>query len=58
MAAQFAADHGCYAQVYAGDSFFYSMKGAYAEAYARSSRLHGVYVGIWCSILPGPPPRC
>ena len=57
MAAQFAADHGCYAHVYAGDSFFYSMKGAYAEAYAQSSRLRGVYVGDLVQFITTPTPK-
>ena len=57
MAAQFAADHGCYAHVYAGDSFFYSMKGAYAEAYAQSSRLRGVYVGDLVQYIARPTPK-
>ncbi|MGN0778365.1 MAG: Cof-type HAD-IIB family hydrolase [Aristaeellaceae bacterium] len=57
MAAQFAAEHGCYAQVYAGDSFYYSMKGEHAEAYARSSRLHGVYVGDLVQFITSPTPK-
>lgn len=43
--AAFARDHGLYAQTYAGDSFFYSQEGKYAEMYAASSLLNGVYVG-------------
>lgn len=57
MAAQFAADHGCYAQVYAGDSFFYSMHSDYAAEYARSSRLHGVYVGDLVQYIDRPTPK-
>ncbi|MGN0745634.1 MAG: Cof-type HAD-IIB family hydrolase [Aristaeellaceae bacterium] len=57
MVAGFAAEHGCYAQVYDGDSFFYSMKGAYADAYARSSRLRGVYVGNLVQYIAQPTPK-
>ena len=56
-AARFAAEHGCYAQVYEGDSFFYSMEGAYAEAYAQSSRLRGVYAGDLVRFITRPTPK-
>ncbi|MGN1021597.1 MAG: Cof-type HAD-IIB family hydrolase [Aristaeellaceae bacterium] len=57
MAARFAAERGCYAQVYAGDSFFYSMHSPYAVEYARSSRLHGVYVGDLVQFIAQPTPK-
>ena len=43
--ARFAEDHGCYAQTYAEDCFFYNQEGKWADAYAESSELRGVYVG-------------
>lgn len=43
--AQFGADHDCYGQTYADDCFYFNRHGHYAEAYAASSLLHGVYVG-------------
>lgn len=43
--ARFGAQRDCYAQTYAGERFFYSQKGRWAEAYAESSMLTGVYVG-------------
>lgn len=43
--AAFGRDHDCYAQTYAGDSFFYSVQSKYADLYAASSLLKGVYVG-------------
>ncbi len=43
--ARFAQNHDCYAQTYAGDCFYYNQHGHYAESYAESSSLHGVYVG-------------
>ena len=43
--ARFAEKHQCYAQVYEGGSFFYSMHCQWADKYAASTRLTGVYVG-------------
>lgn len=43
--ARFGAQRDCYAQTYAGPRFFYSQKGRWAESYAESSMLTGVYVG-------------
>ncbi len=43
--AAFGRDHDCYSQTYAGDSFFYSVRSKYADLYAASSMLKGVFVG-------------
>ena len=43
--ARFAQSRGCYAQTYAGGCFYYNQTGHWAEAYAQSSMLEGVYVG-------------
>lgn len=43
--AAFAAAHQCYAQVYYGAKFYYSMHCVYADQYAASSMLEGEYVG-------------
>ncbi len=43
--ARFGREHACYSQTYAGDSFFYSEQSVWAERYAASSMLKGVYVG-------------
>ena len=43
--AEFAERHDCYAQVYEGSSFYFSRYGTYAERYASSSRLSGIYAG-------------
>ena len=43
--AAFGKRHGCYAQTYAGDRFFYNEESHWAESYAASSMLQGEYVG-------------
>ncbi len=43
--ARFGAARDCYAQTYAGERFFYSQQGHWAESYAESSMLTGEYVG-------------
>lgn len=43
--AAFGEAHDCYAQTYAGGCFYYSRHGHWAESYAESSMLQGVYVG-------------
>ena len=43
--ARFVEERDVYAQTYEGDQFFYNRHGPYAERYARSSMLRGVYVG-------------
>lgn len=43
--ASFANEHDCYAHTYAGDRFFYSVRSRYADLYAASSLLEGVFVG-------------
>ncbi len=43
--ARFAEQHDCYAQVYEGDSFYFSRFGPWAERYASFTRLKGVFVG-------------
>ena len=55
--ARFAEDHGCYAQTYAEDCFFYNREGAWARAYAESSELRGVYVGPLTDYIAQPTPK-
>lgn len=43
--AVFAEEHDCYAQVYEGSSFFFNKYCDYAEKYASSARLSGVFAG-------------
>lgn len=43
--ALFAEKHACYAQVYEGKCFFFNQHGIYADRYAASARLTGIYVG-------------
>lgn len=43
--AAFVQERGCYAQVYAGERFFYNKEGPWARSYAESSMLKGEYVG-------------
>ncbi len=43
--ARFGRENGCYTQTYEGDAFFYSEESVWAERYAASSLLRGVYVG-------------
>lgn len=43
--ALFAEENDCYAQVYEGDSFYFSRYGVYADRYAAASSLKGVYAG-------------
>ena len=43
--ASFGAEYDCYAHTYAGDSFYFNKYGEYANRYAASSLLKGVYVG-------------
>ncbi len=39
--ADFARDHGCYAQTYSGSHFYYNIENQYAFNYARASMLTG-----------------
>ena len=55
--ARFAGAHGCYAQTYAEDCFFYNREGDWARAYAESSSLRGVYVGDLESYIERPTPK-
>ena len=55
--ARFAREHDCYAQTYAGDSFYYNRQGDWARAYAESSDLRGVYVGDLEAYLTRPTPK-
>lgn len=43
--ARFGREKGCYTQTYEGDAFYYSEESVWAERYAASSLLRGVYVG-------------
>ncbi len=43
--ARFAEEYNCYAQVYEGNQFYYSMHGIWADRYSASARLCGNYVG-------------
>lgn len=43
--ARFAEAHHCYAQAYEGSCFYFSQYGPWAERYAASTKLTGVYVG-------------
>lgn len=52
--AAFGEAHDCYAQTYAGDSFFYSRRGKWAQSYAESSMLKGVYVGDLAAYINQP----
>lgn len=56
-AAAFAEARGCYVQTYAEDCFFFNQQGEWAEAYARSSDLRGVYVGPLTAYLCQPTPK-
>lgn len=55
--ARFAEDHGCYAQTYAEDCFFYNQENDWARAYAESSELRGVYVGNLEAYITQPTPK-
>ena len=55
--AAFAENHGCYAQTYAEDCFFYNQEGRWAQAYAESSELRGVYVGDLRDYIAQPTPK-
>ena len=56
-AAQFAAEHDCYAQSYEDGDFIYSRSGQWADAYARSARLRGVKVDDLVSAIRFPTPK-
>lgn len=43
--ARFGERHRCYMQVYEGNCFYFNRYGRYAERYAASARLTGVYAG-------------
>ena len=55
--ARFAEARGCYAQTYAEDFFFYNQEGKWADAYAESSSLRGVYVGSLEAYITRPTPK-
>ena len=42
---RFGEKHDCYMQVYEGHNFFFNRYGVYAEKYALSAKLTGVYAG-------------
>lgn len=52
--ALFAEENDCYAQVYEGDKFYFNRYGVYADRYAASSSLKGVYVGPLSSYIHEP----
>ena len=56
-AAAFAERHGCYAQVYDEERFYYSRQGRYADEYAASSALPGEYVGDLTEFITRPTPK-
>lgn len=43
--ARFAEERNCYAQAYEGGCFYFSQHGPWADRYAASTKLTGVYVG-------------
>lgn len=43
--ARFGQEHGCYAQTYDGDAFFYNEESEWSRRYAAASMLRGVCVG-------------
>lgn len=55
--ARYGVARDCYAQTYAGRYFYYSRRGRWAEAYAESSMLEGVYVGDLEAFLTQPTPK-
>ena len=55
--ARFAEERGCYAQTYAGDSFYYNQQSEWADAYAEGSSLKGVYVGDLTAYITRPTPK-
>lgn len=56
-AAAFAQRHGCYAQVYDEDRFYYSRQDHYADEYAASSSLPGTFVGDLTAFITRPTPK-
>ena len=56
-AAAFAERHGSYAQVYDEDRFYYSRQDHYADEYAASSALLGVFVGDLTAFITRPTPK-
>lgn len=56
-AAAFAERHGSYAQVYDEDRFYYSRQDHYADEYAASSALPGVFVGDLTAFITRPTPK-
>ena len=42
---RFGEKHDCYMQVYEGNCFFFNRYGVYAEKYASSAKLNGIYAG-------------
>lgn len=55
--AAFARDHACYAQIYDEEHFYYSMHGPYADQYARSAALPGVYMSSFADAITQPTPK-
>ena len=52
---RFADEYHCYAQTYGGAFFYYNMEGSpYAERYAATSRLKGVFVGDLIAFIQNP----
>lgn len=56
-AAAFAEFHGSYAQVYDEERFYFSRQDHYADEYAASSSLPGVYVGDLTAFITRPTPK-
>ncbi len=52
--AAFGEESHCYAQTYSGDTFFYNQHSVYADRYAASALLKGVYVGRLDRFISGP----
>lgn len=52
--AAFGQRYNCYSQTYEGDCFFFSVHSKYAEMYAASSMLRGVYAGDLCKFINEP----
>ena len=52
--AAFGHEYRCYAQTYAGDSFYFNEHSVYADRYAAASLLKGVYVGDLAQFIREP----
>ena len=52
--AAFGKEHGSYAQTYEGDCFYFSERSIWADRYASTSLLRGVYVGDLAEFINEP----